>query len=148
MNCVECGSDKLEPKVIKHVTQVGRYSVEDGSTPVTVCLACGSPNFTMGDLKGFELRAAKYIFSGSLELIGGAEFRDARKAMGLRQVDLAGPLNRDVATISKYENDKDALPNDVKLVMAALLDRFIRDGKDGLELNKATSHSGELRIAC
>lgn len=117
--CPECGSE-----LRAHVETVGRFTVEDGTvsgTRVCASQACGWGPDLRGDvLQGFELRAARLVLLERQDA-DGAVYRFARKAMGLRQVDVAALLDVAPETVSRWETDAKTMERATQLALAALL---------------------------
>lgn len=103
-SCPECGgsltvrSDALEIDVAGH-------RVKDPSLPVPVCDECGAYVLTQEELEESERRAALVVLS-DIAAPSGKVLRFARKALGLRQVDLARALDTNPETVSRWEADE------------------------------------------
>src|SRR5690242_8025638 len=85
----------------EHTLTVGRYRVVGDYEAVAIDEdgTLGMPSNELGRL---ELEAAIAVLSEA-ESIRGDELRFARKAMGLRQPDLAGLLDVATETVSRWE---------------------------------------------
>lgn len=119
-------------------TRVGRRLVRDGSATALQCEHCNAIDLSEEQVAGYERRAARTVLLESSQ-VGGAEIRFARKALGLRQTDLAAALGCNAQQLSRYEND-DSVEMWLRLAIAALLDRIDRGesldtlGKNGRDL--------------
>lgn len=123
MKCPNC-NEQLTRQGYEHVTRVGGYTVSDATGMIQACPACGEVSLSSDELSGYERRAARLIMAES-KRVGGAVLKFARKALGLRQRDLALILRRNEQQISRDENSED-LPMDLRLAVAELLDRAER----------------------
>jgi DNA-binding transcriptional regulator YiaG len=110
-----------------HITKVGRWTVKDGGTVVARTMKDGTPLLSAEQLEQLELRAAITVLA-SVELVSGAELKFARKAMGLKQIDLAEHLGVTGETVSRWENDAETFKRPVQLAVLRLLEEFQRAG--------------------
>jgi DNA-binding transcriptional regulator YiaG len=110
-----------------HNTKVGRWIVKDSSTAVYRTMKDGTPVMSAEELTQLELRAAITVFAG-VELVGGAELKFARKALGLKQTDLAEHLGVNAETISRWETGAESFKRPVQLAMLHVLEEFQRTG--------------------
>jgi DNA-binding transcriptional regulator YiaG len=110
-----------------HSTKVGRWIVKDNSTAVYQTMKDGTPVMTADEMTQLELRAAITVFAG-VELVGGAELKFARKALGLKQTDLAEHLGVNAETISRWENGAESFKRPVQLAILHVLEEFQRTG--------------------
>ena len=140
MNCPNCDNE-MQCKAYTHETKVGRRVVTDGSSMAQQCEKCGTIDLDWNTLAGFERRAARIVLLEAKE-VGGPELRFARKALGLRQSDLAAALGCNVQMISRYENDNQ-IEMWLRLAVAALIDRVER----GESLEGLGNTSGKLRLS-
>jgi transcriptional regulator with XRE-family HTH domain len=67
--------------------------------------------------------------TGSLRLVSGAELKFARKALGLRQTELAEYLGVEPETISRWENNRDPFKRRDQLAVLALLEHVAGGGE-------------------
>ncbi|HEX4475220.1 MAG TPA: helix-turn-helix domain-containing protein [Polyangiaceae bacterium] len=113
----------------KHITKVGRWTVEDAGTVVgsVRTTSDGTEALSSEQLESLELRAAITVLA-SVELVTGAELKFARKAMGLKQVDLAEHLGVNAETVSRWETDADNFKRTVQLAVLRLLEEYQRTG--------------------
>jgi DNA-binding transcriptional regulator YiaG len=128
--CVECGGE-LRRKMYKHETKVGRYTVVDSGGFMPVCESCGAPDLTLEVLAKIERRAAKVALL-DLPAIEGEVLRFARKALGLRQQDLAAILDRTPETISRWESGAEPISKTIQLAVAQVIDVVEQNGPDYL----------------
>jgi hypothetical protein len=143
MKCANCGQQTLL-RGYKHVTQVGGYTVTDATGMVETCPECGEVSLSSDELAGYERRAARLILSEGAR-VNGEVLKFARKALGLRQRDLAAILRRNEQQISRDEHDDD-LPMDLRLAVAGLLERVERG--DSLDrVGASAEHTLEIRRA-
>ena len=115
-----------------HITKVGRFTVTDGST-IVLPNEDGEIELTLDQLAGFERRAAKTVLLDAGQ-VNGAELKFARKAMGLRQQDLAQLLDCSVGTVSRWENDQEPIGKPIQLAVAQLVELVLRHGDNALQV--------------
>lgn len=125
--CFECESTHVQERSIKHVEQVGSVRVVDGTGFAEVCEDCGAYSLTTDQLAGYERRAAALVLR-EVQSPTGEMVKYARKALGLRQRELAILLGAAPETLSRWENDKLAVPQAEKLALLGLLEGAIRSG--------------------
>lgn len=89
------------------------------------CRDCKEVFFTAQEVASFDLQVAEKLMEMGAKT--GLGFKFARKAVGLRAADLAALLDVDVATISRWENDK--IPSDRAAL--ATLGALVRDKRQG-----------------
>jgi DNA-binding transcriptional regulator YiaG len=137
----------------KHVEMVGSMAVTDGTARVLQCTECGKYDLSATQLIGYERRAAAIALrEGTQQKITGAVVRYARKALGLRQADLAILLNVASETVSRWESAEEgpAIDRSTQLAIVALLDGVINKQIDiETEVMKARAGkhgSGELQL--
>lgn len=123
MNCPICDSPMVL-KAYSRETRVGRRLVTDRSGMASQCEKCGTIDLDEQQVAGYELRAARVVLLEASQ-VGGPEIRFARKALGLRQADLAAALGCNPQQLSRYEND-DTVEMWLRLAIVALLDRVER----------------------
>jgi DNA-binding transcriptional regulator YiaG len=126
--CEACGS-ALKMLGYKHVEQVGRIKVTDQTALVPQCAGCKSVTLSLGDLAGYERRAAALVLRDGRH-VDGDVIRHARKTLGLRQAELAVLLQCTPETISRWENGANPMRRAEQLALVALLDGVERDGID------------------
>jgi DNA-binding transcriptional regulator YiaG len=110
----------------KHVESVGGVRVADATAFAHQCPKCGEVTLTDRELGMYELRAAAVVLR-ERHPVAGSVVRYARKAMGLRQTDLARHLGCAAETISRWENGTETMPRQAQLAVVAMLDA-VRDG--------------------
>jgi len=110
-----------------HTTKVGRWTVQDGGTVPARTMTDGTPLLSSEQLGKLEVRAAITVLA-DVTLVSGAELKFARKAMGLRQADLAEHLGVNAETISRWETGSEAFKRPVQLAVLRLLEEFQRSG--------------------
>ena len=106
------------------ITKVGRYKVRDGGALLPQ-LPDGTVDLTLAEGLGYERRAAHVVFLEADE-VGGAELKFARKALGLRQTELAGLLGVSEFTVSHWEGDHQPIQRTTKLAIAALVEQALQ----------------------
>ena len=116
--CLQCGGEmKLKPHT--HVERVGEYTITINAGAAMTCANCCAVELPMGQLRAFEVRSALTVL---LERpISGGVLKYARKAIGLRQVDLACLIGHESSTISKWETGAAEIPEHVRMSMIGLL---------------------------
>jgi DNA-binding transcriptional regulator YiaG len=117
-------------EVYKHVTHVGRYVVED-ATGMVWQDKDGNVELTYAGLVGYEQRAARVVLQDA-KSVDGAVLRFARKALGLRQKDLATLLGYTDTHLSRIESGEDPVPRAIQLAVAELLCRVEVEGEEVL----------------
>lgn len=140
MKCPNC-SARMARRSYEHVTRLGGYTVTDSTGTVETCPKCGEVSLSSDELAGYERRAARQILTVP-KRVDGVVLKYARKALGLRQRDLAQILRRNEQQISRDENAED-LPMALRLAVAELLERAERG--EPLEV-VGTSTESTLRI--
>jgi DNA-binding transcriptional regulator YiaG len=95
--------------------------VTDATGQVLTCSKCGDVELSLKDLAGYQRRAAAIVIRDA-KRIDGAVVRYARKALGLRQVDLAELLECAAETVSRWETDDLEMPRASQLALVAILD--------------------------
>ena len=140
MRCPNCDSE-MQYKAYTHESRVGRRTVTDGTAMACQCDKCGTVDLDWDTLAGLERRAARVVLLEAKE-VGGPELKFARKALGMRQADLAEALGSNVQQISRYEND-DQIEMWLRLAVVALIDRVER----GESLEGLGRTAGKLRLS-
>lgn len=110
-----------------HVTRVGRWTVRDSGLAADLRMKDGTPILDAEQMTALELRAAIAVLGG-VELVEGPELKFARKAMGLRQTDLATHLGVTAETVSRWETNADRFRRPVQLALLQMLEEFQRTG--------------------
>lgn len=105
----------------KHVEQVGNVKVTDGTGLAPQCQKCGKVSLLLSDLAGYERRAAALVLRDGKH-VDGSVIKYARKALGLRQTELAFLLQCTPETISRWENGANPMKRAEQLAIVALLD--------------------------
>lgn len=145
MKCSEC-REKMLVQGYAHLTKVGGFTVTDGTEQALTCPSCGTVTLSSRQLAGYERRAALEILTAAQKAVSGEVLKFARKALGLRQKDLAPVLGSDEYQLSRWENS-DSIDKQLRLAMAALL-QIAEAGSSGLGLLGATpGHKLEIRKA-
>src|ERR1041385_2390913 len=98
-----------------HTTKVGRWKVQDRGV-VPARMKNRTPILSAEQLGKLEIRAAITVLA-EVELVSGAELKFARKAMGLKQTDLAEHLGVNAETVSRWETDADSFKRPVQLAV-------------------------------
>ncbi len=118
--CGACGTP-MEYRGYKHVETVGTVRVTDGTSFAWQCSHCGEVDLSIKDLGGYERRAAAVVLRDGRN-VNGSAVRYARKALGLKQTDLAHLLDCTAETISRWENNALAVPRAHQLAIVSLLE--------------------------
>jgi DNA-binding XRE family transcriptional regulator len=142
--CPECGG-KLARKGYAHVTKLAGFTVTDGTGHVLCCAECGTPLLSSAELAGYERRAAQQILATAGKPVSGAVLKFARKALGLKQKELAALLDSNEQQVSRWENE-DEIDRRLRLAVAGLL--ALAEGGVGIEaVGTAPGHKLEIRRA-
>lgn len=126
--CPSCG----EPMALlgyTHVEDVGGVLVKDATSLAWQCKSCDLTDLSLEDLAGYERRAAALVLRDGTR-VDGKVVRDARKALDLRQVDLASLLGCEPETLSRWESNARPMPRAEQLALVALLDDVECFGND------------------
>lgn len=124
--CRECGAT-LVVRGYKNVEQVGNVTVTDGSIVRPTCPNEHVPDFTVGELLSFERRAVLTVLYDGRH-VDGAVIKCARKALGLKQAELAALLDVTPETVSRWENDREPTQRATQLAVAAIIDHALQYG--------------------
>jgi DNA-binding transcriptional regulator YiaG len=124
--CWSCGS-RMTDRLYEHVEQVGKIKVSDKTAFARQCAECGEVDLSLKELAGYQRRAAAIVLREAPH-IKGLHIRYARKALGVRQVDLARIIGCEAETLSRYENDTNPMPRATQLAIVAVLDEAERNG--------------------
>jgi len=143
MKCPNC-ERQMAQRGYSHVTKVGGFTVTDGTGMVPFCAECGGASLSSADLSGYEMRAARLILTGSKE-VSGEVLKFARKALGLRQKDLASVLRCNEQHLSRLEG-AEKLDMNLRLAVAMLLDIALTGGTPS-EVGSSGEHKLEIRKA-
>lgn len=140
--CVKCGG-KLKPAKYTHEVSVGGHKVQNGGQMAPKCVDCGEQYISADDLGRLELVAVQLVLFERPNKVNGAVVRYARKAMGLRQADLARLLGVRAETISEWEAKTDPVSVATALALHDLVSRKL----SGAPLEpKASVASDVLRV--
>jgi DNA-binding transcriptional regulator YiaG len=123
--CPHCKTGTLILRVPKPMLaqRVGKMTVTDGAARVRQCSSCREYDLTARQLVHLERRAAAVALrEGPQEKIDGDVIKYARKALGLRQAELAKLLDSTPETISRWENGERDTPRTSQLALVALLE--------------------------
>lgn len=116
--CPKCGG-KLVTRAETIEVDVAGVKVRDGGLMLPVCEKCGEYVISEEDLAETERRAALTVL-GEVAGPSGKMLKFARKAIGLRQGDLARALGVAPETVSRWEANEH-IDRTVSLAMAQLL---------------------------
>lgn len=119
--CPDCSRGTLRHGAVDHVEIVGTVKVTDATGLALVCDGCGEYDLTADDLAGYQRRAAALVLRNG-RFVNGNVVRYARKALGLRQVDLGVLLHKSPENISRWETGEIAIPRAEQLAITACLD--------------------------
>jgi DNA-binding transcriptional regulator YiaG len=117
--CCECGG-RLDAKHYKMTTKIGDVVVVDATATVLVCQSCGEPNLTLGEVSAYERRAAATVLRDGTR-VDGCVVRFARKALGLRQCDIAALLDKAPETVARWEIGAAKIARAEQLAIIALI---------------------------
>lgn len=112
-----------------HVEHVGDVKVKDSTSFAWQCQSCGECDLSLDDLAGYERRATALVLRDGHH-VNGSSIRSARKALGLRQADLAILLGCEPETVSRWETGSRPMPRAEQLAVVALLDGVERGDTD------------------
>lgn len=110
----------------QHTLTVGRFEVVGDYEAVHIEYD-NSWGMRSEDLGRLELQAAIAVFSQAGS-INGDELRFARKAMGLRQPDLAALLDVTTETVSRWETGAENIRRQTQLAVLLFVEHTLRNG--------------------
>lgn len=117
--CIDCNAP-VEMRPYVHTEMVGDNVVRDPSRATMTCTQCGATYVSAHALMMYEARAAAIVIREGK--VTGEVLKYARKAMGLRQSDLAKLLERTVEWVSRWETGATVATRADQLAIVALLD--------------------------
>jgi DNA-binding transcriptional regulator YiaG len=139
--CRECGGEAALHSY-KHVEKVGRWTVTNASSMAWQCRVCRAPQLSLDDLQNYQLRAVKTaLCEGKTE---GGVLKYARKALGVTQKELGAIIAYNHETVSRWENDKDEMPQAAASALVGVLCRAI-DGETPEEMVETARRIKEKR---
>ncbi len=118
-SCPECGK-AMAFRGYEHKEKVARFTVKDATAFAWQC-PCGEVELTLDQLAGYQRRAAAIVLREAKE-VDGAVMKYARKALGLKQTELAEAIGCAGETVSRYETGDLPVNTQVRLAVVALLD--------------------------
>jgi DNA-binding XRE family transcriptional regulator len=121
VQCYECEAGiQLQP--YEHTETVGPCEVKDSTRQAWRCTSadCGEVLLPIRELGGYQRRAAAVVLWNA-KTVNGTVIRYARKAIGLRQIDLADILGCASETLSRWETDNQPTLRDTQLALIAIL---------------------------
>lgn len=130
--------------MVKHVESVGGKEVIDGTAMANVCTECGGYDLSTAQLAGYERRAAALVLRDG-RFVNGSVVKYARKALGLRQVDLGRLLTKSGEQISRWENDDPKIPKAEQLAILYALEA-VEAGESVQELLDPPRDSETLEV--
>lgn len=133
-NCVTCGKGPLKLAEIEFHREVAGH-VFTATIPANVCEACGEEYVAGEDLGRFERTIARTLLDAGEA--SGEAFKFARKAMGLREVDLAQVLGVTPETVSRWETGVHPIDPMALAVLALLVQDAVAGSTTTLEALKA-----------
>jgi DNA-binding transcriptional regulator YiaG len=136
MKCHECNADRLERRNVELRTRVGDYVIVDRSVRRPVCAACGTFTIPAATLENVELRAALVAFTEAPR-VTGSMIRFARKALGMKQGDLAQRIGTTVESVSRWEREERPMETWVPLAVLGLVREKLMPPPSGVELQRA-----------
>ena len=123
-SCTKCGGSSFTADEDTLTRTVGAYRFRMRAAAQR-CRDCKEVFITAQEVASFDLQVAERLMEMGTKT--GVGFKFARKAVGLRAAELAALLDVDVATISRWENDK--IPIDRAAL--ATLGSLVRDKRQG-----------------
>jgi DNA-binding transcriptional regulator YiaG len=134
--CAECGKP-MAHRGYMHEEKVGKNSVTDATAFAWQCPGCGEVDMTLDELAGYQRRAAAIVLREAKDIEGAVKY--ARKAIGMKQSELAERLGVATETLSRYETGAAEVPPGVRLAIVAVLEGVENAG--GLEAYLEQSHA-------
>jgi transcriptional regulator with XRE-family HTH domain len=118
--CPSCGKS-MEWRNYRHTEHVGNVKVVDSTAFAWQCLDCEVCDLSLEELAGYERRATALVLREGTH-VNGSVIRSGRKALGIRQADLAVLLGCEPETVSRWETGARVMPRAEQLALVALLD--------------------------
>ena len=137
MRCHNCKATKFDRKTVELKTQVGEHIVLDKSVTRKVCTQCGEYTIDSPTLEGVELRAALVGFTDAPR-VSGPMLKFARKALGLKQTELAERISVTPESVSRWEREERPMEAWVKLAVTSLLRERLMPPPSEIELLRAS----------
>lgn len=128
--CANCGAD-MSRKALTHVTMVGRHKVEDRNTVAFQCENCELADMSLEQLAKCERLAARTVLT-EVPRVAGDVLKFARKALRLRQEELAALLDVAPKQVSRWETGAANISASEQLAVAELIDIVEREGDEAL----------------
>lgn len=109
MKCAQCGASDLEDVKVDHpYEECGLPNVTLIGVPARKCQKCGALRMRIPAIEGLHRALALAVLRKRSRLTG-AEVRFLRKYIGLSGVDFARRIGTEAETVSRWENDKQAM---------------------------------------
>jgi DNA-binding transcriptional regulator YiaG len=112
----------------EHTLKVGRFNVTGEYEAVPIPEEDGSWGMPSQEWERLELQAAIAVFQ-QVESIEGGELRFARKAIGLKQPELAALLDVATETVSRWETGADPIRRQTQLAVLLFLEHTLQHGQ-------------------
>jgi DNA-binding transcriptional regulator YiaG len=137
--CGTCGG-RMVPRGYEHMEKVGKYKVKDVTSFAMRCTEekCGEVELTLSQLAGYQRRAAAVVLREAPE-VDGSVVKYARRALGMKQADLADHIGCAAETLSRWETGSLKIPRAEQLAIVAVLDGVELAG--GLDAYLAQDHA-------
>lgn len=127
--CIECGG-ALNMCKFQSETRVGNIMVLDDTRQAPTCVKCDEPQLTLDDIEGYELRAAALILHNGTH-VNGDVIRYARRALGLRQTELADMFQCTIETVSRWETGAAQMSRANQLALVSMINMRAQLNKQG-----------------
>src|SRR5580692_12460854 len=95
--CPSCGK-RMEWRNYRHIEHVGNVKVVDSTAFAWQCQDCDLCDLSLEELAGYERRASALVLRDGTH-VNGSVVRSGRKALGIRQADLALLLGCEPETV-------------------------------------------------
>ena len=135
MKCHECNGESFERRPVELSTRIGEHVVIDRSARRPVCARCGEFTLPADTLETVELRAAVVAFTEA-PTVTGAMLRFARKALGLKQTQLADRIGTTFESVSRWEREERPMEPWVPLAVLGLVRERLMGPPDRTELRR------------
>lgn len=115
--CYKCGGE-TKPKEVNWTVNFGGHDIVH-PVMADVCRECGEWTLSAQDVERLELQSAIQALGGFL--LTGPILREVRKALGLKQTELAEKLGVAWETVSRWESEKRPMELWVKAALMGLV---------------------------